>query len=152
MTRMYVHDIAAPEIHADDASAPFFDAAAEGVLLIRRCPGCGAYAAPTAETCEVCMEPASEWAPASGAATLVTWAVVHSPPHPAFTRQLPLVSAVVELAEGPWLPMRLVTGPGEALPELAAGLPLEIVFARPAVGAAYPLCTVATAVPEDARA
>jgi uncharacterized OB-fold protein len=143
MTEIFRPDVSGPAISADEASLQFFEAAEQAVLLIRRCPECGTYAAPAAPTCENCTAPASEWVPASGAAALVTWAVVHNPPHPDFATEVPFVSAIVELEEGPWMPMRLITGPGGAFPDLAAGLPLQVVFARPTEGAAYPLCTVA---------
>ena len=141
MTAGFEPDVTGPAIYADEASEPFFEAAARGVLLLRRCPRCGEFAAPTSPTCGNCSAPATDWAPASGAATLVTWAVVRNAPHPALADQVPYVSALVELAEGPWLPLRLVENADDPS-ELVPGMPLDIVFAHPAEGAAYPLCTV----------
>jgi uncharacterized protein len=80
-----------PVVERDDASAEFFDAAARGELVL---PGVG---------------------PVSGAATLVSWVVVHRAPLPALAGAVPYVSAVVELAEGPWLLVRLVDADPSAL-------------------------------------
>ena len=60
-------------IERDDASAPFFDAAREGRLLIKRCGACGRLHPPSQERCGDSDE--LEWQDASGAATLITWAV-----------------------------------------------------------------------------
>ncbi len=38
-------------IERDDASAPFFDAAREGRLLIRRCVSCGRLHPPSQQRC-----------------------------------------------------------------------------------------------------
>jgi len=122
-------------ISRDEASAPFFDAAAGGQLLIRRCADCGHWTVPytrmgqVLDRCPNCTSARLEWAPASGDATLVTWTVVH-------TREGPLRPVgVVELAEGPWL-----TAPVDADPaSLAAGMALEVGFERPGGGEPVPL-------------
>jgi hypothetical protein len=118
----------------DDASAPFFDAAAAGRLLVQRCADCGHWVAPytrmglTLERCPECSSDRLAWAPASGAGTLVTWTVVHTRDGPS-----PPVG-VVELAEGPWLTARVDADP-EAL---RAGMPVTVGFARPGGGEPVP--------------
>lgn len=64
-------------IRRDERSAPFFDAAAAGRLLIRRCAECGRWLAPEAGSCYDCGAEDPGWAPASGHGTLVSWAVLH---------------------------------------------------------------------------
>lgn len=115
-----------PEVHRDEDSAAFFDAAADGTLLVRRGPG-GMMLGPEARTCPETGSAVWEQVPASGRAALVTWATVHRAPLPILASSVPYVSAVVELAEGPWLMVRLIDVDGV---ELRAGLPVEVVFVQ----------------------
>jgi uncharacterized OB-fold protein len=62
----------------------------------------------------------------SGDGTLVTWSVVHQAPHPALADSVPYVSAVVELAEGPWLIVRLLAD----AEQLTVGAKLRVRFER----------------------
>ncbi|ODU04574.1 MAG: hypothetical protein ABS81_09965 [Pseudonocardia sp. SCN 72-86] len=119
-----------PPIEADAATAPFFAAAARDELVLPRCSGCRAWHAPDVTTCCAPLE----WAPASGQGVVVTWAVVHVAPHPAFADALPFRTALVELAEGPWLQVRLTGSVGPA-----AGSVVRIAFAHPPEGASYPV-------------
>jgi uncharacterized OB-fold protein len=119
----------------DEASAPFFDAAASGRLLIRRCADCGHWVAPytrmglTLDRCPRCGSERVDWAPSSGEATLVTWTVVHTRDGPS-----PPVG-VVELAEGPWMTVRIDADPAA----LAAGMALAVGFDRPGGGEPVPV-------------
>ena len=70
-------------IRRDDRSAAFFDAAARGQLLIRRCGTCGRWLVPEAGGCYQCGAEDPGWAPASGRGTLVSWAVLHPRHSPA---------------------------------------------------------------------
>jgi uncharacterized OB-fold protein len=126
-----------PILARDDDSAGFFDAAARDALVVRRCPACPRLYAPHVLHCPGCGG-ALEWAPASGRGTLITWAVVHRSPHPALADQVPYVTAVVELEEGPWLHARLLLTDVRAL---RAGMELTAVFVHPADGESYPVFT-----------
>lgn len=108
-----------------EASEPFFAAAARGELLVRRCPRDGAMLGPQARTCPDCGCAELQWAAASGQGTLVSWAVVHQVPVPALAAAVPYLTAVVELAEGPWLMVRLVDTDERGL---RAGLPVAARF------------------------
>ncbi|GAY07648.1 Zn-ribbon domain-containing OB-fold protein [Pseudonocardia sp. N23] len=119
-----------PPIEADAATAPFFTAAARDELLLPRCTGCREWHAPDVTTCCGPLE----WAASTARATLVTWAVVHTAPHPDFADAVAFRTAIVELVEGPWLQVRL-TGTDEPV----AGSPVRIAFAHPAEGASYPI-------------
>lgn len=131
--------LAGPEdvgvIRPDTRDTPFFAAAADGVLMIKRCGGCGVWLAPTASGCPLCGEDTElVWAPASGRGALVSWSAVHP------RQDGPIaVPALVELAEGPWLATGLrLAGPAE-LACLHAGQPVSAQFVCPAKGAAYPV-------------
>jgi uncharacterized OB-fold protein len=113
-------------IERDDASAPFFDAAREGRLLIRRCPTCGELFVPHQERCPDGSD--LEWVAADGSATLVTWSVDHgagiSPELTSATGDGEVI-AIVELTEGPWLHTAV---PGVDPAALSAGLPMRVEF------------------------
>src|SRR6476661_3887731 len=55
----------------DERSAAWFDALAQGRLLIRRCDRCGHLGAPDRFACSACLADDLDWVPASGAGTLL---------------------------------------------------------------------------------
>jgi uncharacterized OB-fold protein len=59
-------------LERDEASAEFFDAAAEAKILLRRCTGCGSYDAAESPSCPACGAIDATTAYAAGTATLVT--------------------------------------------------------------------------------
>lgn len=120
-----------PVIRRDERSAGFFDGAAREELMLLRCAGCGAAHPPTASACPHCGGTRLEWAPASGEATLASWAV----PHDRKTGGPAIVLALVELAEGPWLHTRVDADPSV----LRAGLPLAARFVHPDDGESFPV-------------
>src|SRR5215470_8046625 len=123
-------------VRADPRSAPFFDSADRGELMLRRCERCERWLAPTASGCPECGADADElaWAAASGRGTLVSWSVVH-PRHDGPVA----VPALVELTEGPWLATGLRLSGPEQLAALRSGQSVEAEFVHPDEGASYPL-------------
>jgi uncharacterized OB-fold protein len=120
---------AKPIPQPDDASRPFFEGAQRGELMIQRCTACGAYLAPGSRACTECMSEALEWTPASGRATLFTFAIMHQRYHPGFFEELPYNIAVVELAEGPRMMTNIVDCP--QTPEaLELDMPLLVTFEK----------------------
>jgi uncharacterized protein len=117
-----------PWVARDEASAAFFTAAARGELLMQCCPASGDVLGPQARTCPSCGSADLDPVVVSGRGTLVSWAVVHQAPVPSLAAAVPYLTAVVELAEGPWLLARLVGADGGDGPELRAGLPLVACF------------------------
>ena len=110
----------------DEASQPFFDAAAKGVLLIKHCPGCSRYLAPAAEVCDACHSTGLEWREASGRGTLYSFVINHQVLHPGFAGEVPYNVCVIELEEGP-----RVTGNylGDNK-ELRVDMALQVTFVR----------------------
>ncbi len=108
----------------DDATAAFFDGTAAGKFLLRRCPD-GHYSEPAAAQCTTCAVTELHWAPASGGATLVSWAVTGGKPAGAAPPDRTIL-VIAELDEGPWWWSQL-TGP---VAEPAVGQRLRIAFAR----------------------
>jgi uncharacterized OB-fold protein len=111
-------------VRRTEDSAEFFDMAAQGKLMLRRCLACGAYRAPQDAVCPACHHSAWEPVAADGAATLVTWTVVHRSPVPGLDG--PYVAAMVESREGPWILVRLLDSDGS---DLHVGTELELVTA-----------------------
>ena len=114
-------------IERDDASAPFFDAARAGRLVIRRCPSCDRLFAPHQASCPDGSE--LEWVAADGRASLVTWSVDHGAgisPELTSATGAGEVIAIVELTEGPWLHTAV---PGVDPADLSAGMAMRVEFA-----------------------
>lgn len=128
-------------VRRDGRTDAFFDGAAAGRLMIKRCGACASRHAPDASECPGCGGELG-WAAASGRATLVSWAISHPRPHrngpPPPAEQPPAappaVLALVELSEGPWLHSRLM---GVARADLREGLPLRAHFEHPDEGESY---------------
>jgi len=105
-------------------SAPFFDAARGGRLVLQRCPRDGFFFYPRAR-CPVCLGDDWKWEPVSGRGTVYSFTVDRVGLDPAQRAQLPLVVAAVELEEGPRMTTRIVGCAPEAV---RVGLPVEVRF------------------------
>jgi len=124
-------------IERDDASTPFFDAARAGRLLIKRCGACGRLLPPSQERCGDSDE--LEWLDASGAATLITWAVDDGTSvSPGLTNAAGdgEVIGIVELAEGPWMNTAI---PGVDPHDLRDGMPMQVQFVELGGGEPVPV-------------
>jgi uncharacterized protein len=113
-------------VRADARSAPFFEAAARDVLLVKRCGGCGGWLGPEAGGCASCGDDEPRWEAAAGLGTLVSWAVLPESGG---------VLGLLELDEGPWLHTRLDCDPAAAV----AGLRVAASFVHPDEGESYPV-------------
>jgi len=111
----------------DAFTRPYWEAAAAGRLLLRRCraEGCGAAHHYPREFCPRCWSEDVVWERASGRATLYTWSVVHRNDLPPFGERVPYVAAVVELAEGPRMMTQIVDCPAAGL---RIGMALRVAF------------------------
>ncbi|MEU9475542.1 Zn-ribbon domain-containing OB-fold protein [Streptomyces sp. NPDC048191] len=109
----------------DAFTRPYWEAAAAGRLLIRRCGACGRAHHYPREFCPHCWSEEVTWEEASGRATLYTWSTVHRNDLPPFGERTPYVAAVVDLAEGPRMMTQVVRC---AAPELRPGLRLRVTF------------------------
>ncbi len=109
----------------DAFTRTYWNAAAQGRLLLRRCGACGRAHHYPREFCPHCWSENVTWEAASGRATLYTWSVVHRNDLPPFGGRTPYVAAVVDLAEGPRMMTEIVECAQE---ELRAGMELEAAF------------------------
>ena len=121
----------------DDASRPYWEAAARGELCMQRCTRCRHWRFPPRPACPRCRAFESEWVAVSGRGTLFSWTVVHPPVLPAFRQRVPLQVVLVELAEDPGL--RLLGNLIDVPPaEIAIGMPLEVCFEPAGEGFSLP--------------
>ena len=85
----------------DEPSKPFFDAAADAVLLLQQCDMCRAYLWPLREICTECLSTDLSWAPSTGKGSVHSFVIMHRLFHPAFQEDVPYNLTVVQLDEGP---------------------------------------------------
>jgi uncharacterized OB-fold protein len=109
----------------DNETQPFWDAAKDERLLIKRCNACGEYHFYPRPFCPHCWSEDVEWFEASGRATLYTWSVVHRNDLPPFGDRIPYVAAIAELEEGPRMMTNVVDCEFDAL---EMGMALEAVY------------------------
>jgi hypothetical protein len=105
-------------------SAPFFDAAREGRLILQRCPRDGFFAYPR-NRCPGCLRDDWQWDDLSGRGTLHSFTIDRVGHDPALARERPLIVVLVDLEEGPRLASRLV---GCAPEDVRIGMPVDAVF------------------------
>jgi uncharacterized OB-fold protein len=131
------------EVTRDDRSAPFFDAAADGRLLLLRCPACAAWSAPyvfwrdAVVVCPACHSDGLEWAESPGNGVIVSWTVIHerAGTNDATTTR---TVAIVELDEGPWMTLAFQGDPHH----LQVGLSVVVDFDQAGSGEALPVVRI----------
>jgi hypothetical protein len=92
----------------EDDSREYWDAAADGRLLIARCGSCQRVHHYPRVICPYCWSEDVAAEEASGQATLYTYSTVYLNDLPPFRDRLPYIAAVVDLAEGPRLMTTIV--------------------------------------------
>jgi uncharacterized OB-fold protein len=107
-----------PVITADTAF--FWDGVTAGELRLQRCGECGELRHPPGPACPACGSFKQEYAVATGAGTIHSFAVHHHPPVPG--RRAPYTIALVDLAEG----VRMVAEYRGPRPEI--GDPVRVTF------------------------
>jgi len=112
-----------PRPLCDPASAPFYEAARGGRLLLAYCEHCRRYEQPGARTCPVCLGQLG-WRQASGRGAVFSFVVFHRALHPAF--EVPYAVCMIELEEGPRIVGELIDAAPDAV---EVGLPVAAVFA-----------------------
>jgi uncharacterized OB-fold protein len=125
----------------DAETSAFFDAAANGTLVVQACGRCGYEQFPQPFTpgtavCHGCGGNELSWQPVTGAGQLVTWTVIQGRPAPDGTAAPVTIIGVVELDEGPWLHTQLFDA---ATSELKPGLRLVAAFCQPDGGEPLPV-------------
>jgi uncharacterized protein len=93
---------------ADTAMEPYWQAANEGKLLLKKCSDCGKTHYYPRPICPFCMSDNTEWLEASGEGKIYSWSVQRRP-EPAFA------IAFVTLAEGPTILTNIVDADLESI-------------------------------------
>jgi len=88
-----------PHPNADDKI--FWEGCREHHLRFQKCEECGLVRWPPSAICPNCYSRDTIWISAAGKGKVYTFAIFHRAYHPGFEGELPYVTAVVELEEGP---------------------------------------------------
>ena len=122
MTMIPERSFAAPMV--DSANAPFWQAAREGVLLIKRCNACNEAHWYPRPFCPHCGSDTTEWVAANGAGTIYSYTITRK------AGPVPYVLAYVTLDEGVTMLTNIVDADMESL---RIGQRVSVTF-RPAEG------------------
>ncbi len=123
--------IPAPPVNPE--TQPFWDAAAEGRLLVKRCRSCGQVHYYPRAICPFCFADATEWLPASGRGTIYSYSVMRRVP-------VPYAIAYVTLEEGVTM---LTNIEGCDLDTIRIGQAVKVVFRPTEGGPPVPMFTPA---------
>ena len=105
----------------------YWQKAKERELWLRKCNACdNAYFYPR-DISPCCFSKDTDWIRASGKASLFTYGIVQRAPHPGFVDDVPFVTAIVELEEGPKMATNIVID-NPTFDNLQIGMDLEVVF------------------------
>jgi uncharacterized OB-fold protein len=112
-----------PQPNADDRF--FWDGCKEHKLLFQKCLNCGLVRWPPSIICPNCHSNDTEVIEAAGEGKIYTYAVYHQAYHPGFESEIPYVTAVIELEEGPHLLSNITDCEPD---ELECDMPVEVVW------------------------
>lgn len=119
----------------DPETAPFWQAAARGELVVQRCTACGQRRMPPRPMCYLCRSLAHDWERLSGRGTIWSYVVAHPPLLPAYEEVAPYNVIVVATMEDPSIRFvgNLVESPEAPfyrtnLELLRIGAPVRVVF------------------------
>ena len=112
---------------------PFFDAAKQGKLLVKRCAACNEFHHYPRAICPFCGSDRTEWKEASGRGVIYSWSVLRraNPPY---------ALAYVTLAEGPTMMTNIVDCD---LDKIRIGQNVKVVFKPTDGGPPVPTFTIA---------
>ena len=119
--------LSAPEVSPE--TQPFWDAAAQGRLLIKRCGACGEPHYYPRPLCPFCLSADTRWEECAGTATIYSLSTMRR------GKDAPYTLAYVTLDEGPAVLTNIATDDHDAL---AIGQRVRVTFAASDGGALYP--------------
>ncbi len=112
-----------PIVNAD--SAPYWEGAREGKLLLQRCEVCQALRFFPRYLCTECGSEKTRWVEVSGRGTVHSFTIVHRAALPEFQAQTPYAIALIDLAEGPRMMTNVV---GEDALNVEIGDAVDVTF------------------------
>ena len=104
---------------------PFWDGCKQHQLRFQRCKDCKHVRWPPSIVCPMCYSYDTEWVVASGKGKVYTFAVYRQAYHEAFRDDIPYITAIVELQEGPHLLTNIVGCNPE---QVECDMPVELVW------------------------
>ena len=118
------HPLPYPPPYPNSATAPYWEAARGGRLLLAWCEDCAAPFLYPRAVCPHCWGSNLSWRQARGSGVIEGAVDVYRPGHPAFRQDVPYTCAVVRLEEGP----RLMTNLDAAGRSFHTGDRVEVSF------------------------
>ena len=112
-----------PHPNADDRV--FWEGCRAHELRFQKCNSCGLIRWPSSIICPECYSDSAEWIKASGRGSVYTYAVFHQAYHPGFENELPYITAVIALEEGPHFMSNIVDCKPE---DIGCDMPVEVVW------------------------
>lgn len=109
----------------DPDSAPYWQGAKEGKLMIQRCKATGQAFLYSRQLVPGIVDSEVEWIEASGRGTIYSYTVARRPAGQAFAEDCPYVIVAVELEEGARVMSNLVTDDPDSV---RIGQAVEVVF------------------------
>ena len=105
----------------------YWEKAKKEELWLRKCNECQETYFYPRDISPCCFSKDTSWIQATGRAKLFTYGIVHRAPHAGFVDDVPFVTAIVQLEEGPKMATNIVMQ--DPTPEkLQIDMPLEVVF------------------------
>ena len=121
-------ELAPPQINPGDE--PYFDAAAQGRLMIKRCAACGEHHFYPRPLCPFCFSERTEWMEAKGTGSIYTFSVSRR------ASPVPYAIAYVTLDEGVTMMTNIVDCDLDAI---RIGQRVRVVFKPTAAGPPVPM-------------
>ena len=117
--------IPAPIPYPTPTAQPFWDALARDELALQHCRACGTWVHYPRRRCSTCMSEDLAWEMVEPSGAILAVTRTHRPTAVVFADEMPLVLAIVELANGVRLSTTIVTDDAAAL---HVGTPVVVVF------------------------
>ena len=121
-----------------ELTAPFWEGASKGQLVIQHCNSCGHFQHAPEPVCSACLSFDLGSAAVSGKGTVYTFCIPTQAFHPWFEDRLPFVLAVVELDDQPGLKM-ITNVVGVNPNDVKVGDRVEVTFQPLAEGFVLPV-------------
>jgi uncharacterized OB-fold protein len=125
----------------DRLTAPYWEGARQGRLLLQSCGGCGHVWHPPLPICPQCRAKNYTWQPARGGGVVYSFTIVHHAAHVAVDGRTPYLVALVTLDEGPRVVGNIL---GCAIGDMRIGMKVSVTFQTIAPGVVLPQFEPAT--------
>jgi uncharacterized OB-fold protein len=106
-------------------TAPFWEGCGVGELRLQHCLDCEHVQYPARRLCSGCFSRNVQWRKASGHGTVRSWSTVTVPGAPGFAEEVPFLSVLVQLDEGPTM-LSVLRQCTDA--EVDFDMPVEVIF------------------------